>query len=576
VESLSILGRAATSTEPRSSQHAAVEPVHLKIPGLPASGSVAAIPVIVGKRVGGVLYIQESSPNAISENTINLLITLADQIGVGLENAQLYADTQEAQSIAESASQAKSEFLANMSHELRTPLNAILGFAQLLHRSSNLSVKERSHLETILRSGEHLRDLINDILDMSKIEAGKTILQSVDFDLHQLLTDLEHMFELCAEEKDIRLRFDQGPGLPRYIRTDQGKLRQVLINLLNNAIKFTEQGNVTLVSQSQGEFEEDGKLKLHFAVQDTGAGISPDELDQLFEVFVQTHIGRRSQQGTGLGLPISRKFIQLMGGDISVSSEVGQGSTFEFDIEVILPERVSASTGEESPAILALAPGQPEVRTLIVDDNEENRRLMKEMLAPLGFPVKQARNGRESITVWQQWQPHLIWMDVRMPILDGYQAAERIQELCTNADGLSCPVIIAMSASSSAQESEVASRHKCHDFMRKPFKMPTMLKMIQAHLNVEFLFEDVEEEGTQAPPGSPSYPALAQTVTEVPQHQLDELEQAVLRIDIDKLQAILASMAEEHPAITVALKRWVDDYDFDRVLDLIRITKESV
>ncbi len=576
VESLSILGRAATSIEPRSSQHASVEPVHLKIPGLPASGSVAAIPVMAGARVAGILYIQDDEPQAITESTIDLLSTLADQIGVGLENAQLYTDAQEAQRIAESASQAKSEFLANMSHELRTPLNAILGFAQLLHRSPTLSAKDRDHLKTILRSGEHLRDLINDILDMSKIEAGKTIIQPVDFDLYQLLDDLERMFELRAAEKDIILQFEQDPDLPRYIRTDQGKLRQVLINLLNNALKFTDQGSVTLISRPNIKLNTDEKLILHFAVIDTGVGISPDELDQLFEVFVQTRTGRLSQQGTGLGLPISRKFIQLMGGDISVSSEVGRGSTFEFDIQVTSPHESAVTKSGESPQILALAPGQPETRILIVDDNEENRLLMKEMLAPLGFAIKQARNGREAITIWRQWQPHLIWMDVRMPVTNGYEAAERIRRDCINSDEAFCPIIIAMSASSLKAERDEARKHQCHSFMRKPFRMSKMLELIQTHLEVRFLYEHAEDEGRPVHPSPPNHSELADHMVRVSQDKRDALERATLRIDIEGLNAIITSIAETCPTLATALGQWVDDYEFDRVLELIQRAKEPI
>lgn len=573
VDSLSVLGRAAANREPRSNQHANVEPVHLKVSGLPASGSVAAIPIMAGKRVAGVLYVQQDRPDVIIENTLDLLLTLADQIGVGLENAQLYAEAQEAQLVAESASQAKSDFLANMSHELRTPLNAILGFAQLLRRSATLDAKQREHLDTILRSGEHLRNLINDVLDMSKIEAGKTILHPVDFDLYQLLQDLERMFQLKAEEKGITLRVKQSPDLPRYVRTDEGKLRQVLINLLNNAIKFTDQGSVTLISRSNREPDQDRKRTVHFAVVDTGAGISPDELDQLFEVFVQTRVGRISQQGTGLGLPISRKFIQLMGGDISVSSEVDRGSTFEFDVQVVTLNASLTETGGK-PRVLALAPGQSEIRILIVDDNRENRLLMREILTPLGFSVKRARHGREAVTIWQKWQPHLIWMDVRMPILNGYEATEHIRTICAADPELLCPIIIAMSASSLEAESYDAHKHECDGFMRKPFRMSTVLERIQTHLDVEFIYENEEGETVRLNQADPSYRLLSESIVEVPQDQLNELERATLRIDIADLKRMITTLGEKQPTLAITLERWVEDYEFDRVLDLIQIAKE--
>ena len=524
--------------------------------------------------MGGVLYVQVDSSDAIAGSTLDLLITLADQVGIGLANAQLYAEAQEAQRVAESASQTKSEFLANMSHELRTPLNAILGYAQLLQRSDMLDGKHRNYLETILHSGEHLRDLINEILDMSKIEAGKVMLHLADFDLHQLLDDLERMFELEATAKGIVLRVERDPDLPRYIHTDQGKLRQVLINLLNNAIKFTDQGSVTLACHAHPQYRSQEQWILRFAVIDTGVGISPDELDELFEAFVQTRIGRLSQQGTGLGLPISRQYVQLMGGDISVSSEVGRGSTFEFDIQVTASNAGIVTDTEEETRVYALAPGQPEVRVLVVDDNEENRRLMREMLTPLGFAVRRARNGREAIAIWQEWQPHLIWMDIRMPVLNGYEATERIQATCANSNATVCPVIIAMSASSLKAERDKAIAHRCDDFMRKPFKMSMMLELIQTHLDVQFLQENAEKSKEQYL--SPSQHALTQAIAEVPQERLVALEHATLRIDIDDIWRIISGMTENHPVLATALGQWVENYEFERVLDLIEITKEPL
>ncbi|MEH1864247.1 MAG: ATP-binding protein [Nostoc sp.] len=329
------------------------------------------------------------------------------------------------------ANLAKSEFLANMSHELRTPLNAILGFTQVMSRDYSLSSEHQENLAIINRAGEHLLNLINDILEMSKIEAGRITLNRSSFDLIHLLNNLEEMLYLRAASKSLQIVFEYAHDIPQYIDTDENKLFQVLLNLLGNAIKFTDIGRVTLrLRWEQGEMREENlsyNPRLFFEVQDTGCGITPQEIGLLFEAFEQTEIGRKSQQGTGLGLAISRKYVQLMGGDITVSSTPGIGSTFAFDIQIALACPREMPINPIKSQILSLAPTEKAYRILVVDDAKESRLLLVKILTSLGFEVREATDGVEAVNNWESWHPNLIFMDMRMPIMDGYEATRIIK-----------------------------------------------------------------------------------------------------------------------------------------------------
>jgi signal transduction histidine kinase/CheY-like chemotaxis protein len=399
------------------------------------------------------------------------------------------AELEIAKEKAEVANQAKSAFIANISHELRSPLNTILGFSQLILRSHDLPADQYDNTKIIYRSGEYLLTLINNVLDLSKIEAGKSTFYPTDFDFYTFLDDLEYMLSLKAKNRGLNLIFKRGENVPRYISTDEVKLRQVLINLINNSIKFTHEGEITLTINNSSEETRD-ILNLDFQVHDTGIGISRSELPKLFTAFSQTQSGKDSQEGTGLGLVISRKFVQLMGGDISVASELGKWTICKFAIQAKLGQQIHSNVVEEYPQVLELAPNQPTYKILAVDDKYINRQLLIKLLEPLGFDIKEASNGQEAITIWDEWEPHLILMDMRMPIMDGYEAAKHIKSTVKG----SATAIIALTASVFEVEKAIVLAAGCDDFLQKPCSEQTIFNVLAKHLGVKYLYKETSTD----------------------------------------------------------------------------------
>jgi PAS domain S-box-containing protein len=529
-------------------------------------------------------------------------VTARERAEDELREAKEAAD--HARQAAESANRAKSVFLANMSHELRTPLNAILGFSQLLHRDPSLAVEQRESLEVITRSGEHLLTLINDVLEMSKIEAGRTTLDEHSFDLHRMLDDLEDMFYLRAADKGLVLLFEYATDVPQYVRTDESKLRQVLINLLSNAVKFTQEGGVTLRVKSadldpardpgptegrQGkEPTRQASLRgtpcslLHFEVEDTGVGIAPEDLEGIFDPFVQAASGQITQEGTGLGLPISRQFVRLMGGDISVSSALGQGSVFRFDVQIELTEASEVPVEQPTRRVVGLEPDQPVYRLLVAEDRESNRKLLIRLLASLtpspvggsghGFEVREALNGQEAVEIWAEWAPHLIWMDMRMPVMDGQEATKRIK---TTTKG-QATVIIALTASAFEEDRRAVLAAGCDDFVRKPFREAEIFEKLTKYLGVRFVYEEAAPSAQGASPAKPegAVAALKECLTgealaRLPAGWVAELSQAALQADGGLVLDLVERIRARHAPVAEALASLVRSYRFDAIVKLV-------
>ncbi len=517
---------------------------------------------------------QYATVSPLSENTVMLVVRdISDR-------KQIEEDYRQAMLAAETANRAKSIFLANMSHELRTPLNAILGFTQLLSRDTNLSPKQQKHLDTINRSGEHLLTLINDVLEMSKIEAGRTTVNETDFGLPGLLNWIQEMFELKAQSKGLQLNIEPVTDLPDYICADESKLRQVLVNLLGNAVKFTEEGGVALrigvrsaenpTVNGKTALERDFPypLTLDFEVEDTGPGIAPEDLEHLFEPFVQTESGRRAHEGTGLGLAISQKFVQLMGGEMTVLSTPNRGTIFRFCIQVQAVEGIAPTAPTARQKVVGLVPDQPTYRILVVDDKPENRELLVELLSPVGFEVQEASTGEEAIAQWQQWSPHLIWMDIRMPVMDGYEAIRQIHRACQMIQK-PLPIIIALTGSVFEEDRREALALGCKDFVKKPFRTEVIFEKMEEYLGVRYLYSTSSiPSRTSAAEQTEGYFLTPDKLSIMPTEWLAQLHHAATRMNSKLVLQLIEQIPEDAAPLKVALAKRVEDFCIEEIVEL--------
>lgn len=464
---------------------------------------------------------------------------------------------------AEAANKAKSVFLANMSHELRTPLNAILGFSRILNNARDATREQKASLNIITRSGEHLLNLINNILDIAKIESGKIVLEETDTDLHSLLQEVHSLMTSRAAEKEMSLNFEHSPEVPRFITVDSGKLRQVLINLVGNAIKHTESGRVILRA-TVAKNETNKRVRLRFEVEDTGRGIRTEDREKVFLPFVQVGDQPSKEAGTGLGLTISRENVHLMGGEIGVTGEFGKGSLFYFEIPVTLPAEAAITVAPQQRGITGLAHGQPRYRLLIAEDQPDSRLLLHKLLEPLGCELREAVNGQEAVKAFEEWHPDLIWMDIRMPVMDGMEATKRIRR----NESTGHTKIIALTAHALSEERSEILAAGCDDFIRKPYQESDIFQALAKHLGAQFSYaEDMapvsEHSGGQE---------LSKAMSHLPAALIRSMATAVEQLDEQACRAVIlqiSQISEMAPDLGQRLQRMVEKMEYKELLSAL-------
>lgn len=482
---------------------------------------------------------------------------------------QLERELADAREQAETAIRTRSKFLSHMSHELRTPLNAILGFSRLMERNPNLTATQAENLGLIYQSGEHLLRLINDALEMSKIDTGHESLNPTVIDLPRLMQGVVVMFQSRAAAQGLSIVLDLAPNLPRFVKCDERKLQQILVNLVGNGLKFSDKGEIEIHVRYPSEEtplptksldKSDGPCHLVFEIRDCGPGISPNELDRIFEPFYK---GRQSagKRGTGLGLTISRKFARLMSGDITAANCKDRGACFTFYARVEPVSAEEASPKDPSRRVVGIEPGYAGNRVLVVDDDNISQMLLNEILVRVGLEVKTTGNGEEAVELFSQWKPDIVFMDMRMPKMDGLTATRLIK---ATDRGRQTP-IIALTAQTFEEDLKGMLTAGCDAYLLKPFDEQQLFELIGKHLNITFIRE------RSAPPETPRSEKTAVTINAMailPKPLLTELRKIALELDLEKVNDCIGQIQTSHPELGASLSKLSHEFRFEEIYNL--------
>ena len=466
---------------------------------------------------------------------------------------------QPASGASSAASGPKIAYLANMSHQIRTPMNSILGFAQLLLRDMALSADQRRNVVEISRSGEHLLALLNDILELARMEAGPLALNPTSQSIRGLLEDLATTFRHRCDAKNLVLRLSVASDLPTKVIIDDGKLRRLLTHLLSNAVKFTEFGGIQLRS---GVCQTPAGRRLYFEVEDTGAGIAPEEIERVFIPFSHPQARQRKAGGTGLGLCISRAFARAMGGDMVVSSNLGSGSVFRVEISLIADE---SGSGESPFSGSAGAPRTGEHRVLVVDDEDANRRILSAMLGSAGMVIREAGSGEEALTIVKDWVPDVVLLDMTMPGIDGYETALRMRA----NEALTSAVIIVVTANAFPESREAMFSARVDDLLMKPVRFGELMRKLKQHLGYdpELAQEQPPAEGDKHS-GASERP-MADAIASLPSGLVREMAEAIRAGNRGAFLKILGKIVVSEPELARKLRELADQYDYDALLALL-------
>lgn len=502
-----------------------------------------------GKALRSVGTVQDITEQKLREDELaRYRDHLAEEVNQRTEELRLARDA------ADAANKAKSVFLANMSHELRTPLNAILGFSHMMQRDANLNDSQQDTLDIITSSGEHLLKLINDVLEIAKIEAGKLQLEIASFDLHSLVQEVSDMMRLRAEQKGLTLELVQSPEFPRYVKGDEARLRQILVNLISNAVKFTEKGSVTIRLNGT----DNSQHHLQIEIEDTGIGISAIDQQKLFRPFQQL-TADGSEGGTGLGLAIVKQFVSLMNGTITVKSQPGKGSLFSVELPLAHADDAEVDRlGIETPGeVIGMAPGQTARRILIAEDQLDNQFLLARLMTDIGMNVRTANDGEECVRIFEEWHPDMIWMDRRMPIVDGVEATRLIRQL----QGGDKVKIVAVTASAFTEQQQELLDAGMDGFVRKPFRFVEIYETLTQQLGVKLIYRDTEQEAARKVSN-----LTPEMLADLNDDLRIELRQALDTLDSAQIKAVIKRIKEEDKTLAKTLKYFASNYDYPSIL----------